>query len=198
MRRLFGGKKKKQEVAPPVKKDPFDFTKHQAKLEGHTDGISAKLHKVEGEIKANYAKLKRTAINSEKRYIKQRLKQLLMKRKHLQGQLNRYTNQQMMIDKVAYNKETVDDTIEMAKYMKEANQVQKDAMKNFDMDEFQDNIDDMQELAYENDEIAELMNDQFDMDVDEDLDAELENLENELEVQEMMKDDNKDVQTNKY
>lgn len=197
MRRLFGGKKKKEVVAP-VNKDPFDFTKHQAKLEGHTDGISSKLEKVEVEIKAKYAKLKRTAINSEKKYIKSRLKQLLMKRKHLQAQLNRYTNQEMMIDKIKYNKETIDDTIEMGKYMKEANQVQKNAMKNFNMDEFQDNIDDMQELAYENDEIAELMNDQFDMDVDEDLDAELENLENELEVQEMMKDDNKNVQTNKY
>lgn len=32
-------------------------------------------------------------------------------------------------------------------------------MKNFDMDKFQDAVDDMQDLARENDEIAELMND---------------------------------------
>lgn len=50
-------------------------------------------------------------------------------------------------------------------------------------------MDDMQDLAYENDEIANLMNEQFDMDIDDDLDEELANLENELEVTEMMKTD---------
>ena len=65
----------------------------------------------------------------------------------------------MMFDRIKYNKETVEDTIEMGKYLKEANQAQKEAMKHFDIDEFQDHIDDMEELANENNEIAELMND---------------------------------------
>ena len=110
-----------------------------------------------------------------------------MKRKNLEGMLNRYSNQKMMFDKIQYNKETVEDTIEMAKYMKDANDAQKQAMEQIDFDKFQDHIEDMEDLAYENDRIAEMMNDNFDVQVDEDLDAELENLENELAVEEMMK-----------
>ncbi len=197
MRRLFGRKKKKV-VEPPKPKDPFNFDKHQNKVDGMCDKTNDKLAKVQEEIQVLYSKMKKTAIRSEKTYIKNRLKQLLMKRKHLTKQLSRYTNQQMMVDKVKYNKEMVDDTMEMGKCLKDANETQQEAMKNFDIDEFQDAMEDMEDLAYENDRIAEMVNEQFDVEVDDDLDEELADLENELEVQEMMKNEQTNkVQTNK-
>ena len=192
MNRLFGKGNKKAEVAPPVNpREPFDLNKHTQKLDTKTDEMERRMRDLEAEIRTYYAKLKTTALTSEKTFIKTRLKNLLMKRKNLEGMLNRYSNQKMMFDKIQYNKETVDDTIEMARYMKDANEAQKRAMDQVDFDKFQDQIEDMQDLAYENDRIAEMMNDNFDVDVDEDLDAELENLENELAVEEMMKVNNK-------
>lgn len=192
MNRLFGKGKKKVEVAPPANpKEPFDLNKHTQKLDTKTDDLERRMRELEVEIRTYYQKLKTTALTSEKTFIKTRLKNLLMKRKNLEGMLNRYGNQKMMFDKIQYNKETVEDTIEMARYMKDANDAQKKAMEQIDFDKFQDNLEDMQDLAYENDRIAEMMNDNFDVEVDEDLDAELENLENELAVEEMMKVNNK-------
>ena len=88
----------------------------------------------------------------------------------------------MMFENIKYNKDTVDDMIDTGKYLKEANQTRQEAMKHFDMDEFQDNIDDMQDLANEQQEIGDLMNDNFNIDIDDDLEDELANLETELEV----------------
>ena len=188
MNRLFGKGKKKVEEAPPANpREPFDLNKHTQKLDTKSDDLERRMREVEAEIRGYYAKLKTTALTSEKTFIKARLKNLLMKRKNLEGMLNRYSNQKMMFDKIAYNKETVEDTIEMARYMKDANDAQKKAMDGIDFDKFADQLEDMQDLAYENDRIAEMMNDNFDVEVDEDLDAELENLENELAVEEMMK-----------
>lgn len=192
MNRLFGKGKKKVEEAPPANpREPFDLNKHTQKIDTKTDEMERRMRDLEAEIRTYYAKLKTTALTSEKTFIKTRLKNLLMKRKNLEGMLNRYSNQKMMFDKIQYNKETVEDTIDMARYMKDANDAQKKAMEQIDFDKFQDHIEDMQDLAYENDRIAEMMNDNFDVDVDEDLDAELENLENELAVEEMMKVKNK-------
>ena len=47
----------------------------------------------------------------------------------------------------------------MGKFMKEANNKYKDAMDNFNIDEFQDNLEDMQDMAREHNEINEMMND---------------------------------------
>ncbi len=44
-----------------------------------------------------------------------------MKRKHLQTQFGRYNNQLMMFDQIKYNKEMVQDTMEMGQALKEAN-----------------------------------------------------------------------------
>lgn len=187
MQRLFGKGKKKEEAPPENPKQPFDFNKHTEKLDTKVDDMEKRMKDLEGEIRQYYQKLKTTAVSSEKAYLKTRLKNLLMKRKNLEGMLNRYSNQKMMFDKIAYNKETVEDTMEMARYMKDAVDVQKKAMEQIDYDKFQDHLEDMEDLAYENDRMAEMMNDNFDVQVDEDLDAELENLENELSVEEMMK-----------
>ena len=112
-----------------------------------------------------------------------------MRRKMFENQVNRYSNQKMMMDKVQYNQETVQDTIEMGNYLQQTNKVQQQAMKNIDIDKIQDAMEDMEDLAWENDRLAEVMNQNFNVDVDEGLEDELANLENELAVQEMINTD---------
>ncbi len=194
MQRLFGAKKKEEPKVEP-KVEPFDLGQHTAKLDVKTNETDAKLKQLEDEIKLYYQKLKATTITSEKNYIKNRLKNLLMRRKMMENQINRYSNQKMMMDKVQYNHDTVQDTIEMGRYLEQTNKIQQQAMKNIDIDKIQDAMEDMEELAWENDRLAEIMNQNFDVNVDEGLEDELANLENELELQEVMKAQSKDKAT---
>jgi len=191
MQRLFGAKKKEEPKVEP-KVEPYDIGKHTAKLDVKSNEADTKLKQLEDEIKLYYQKLRATTVTSEKNYIKNRLKNLLMRRKMMENQLNRYSNQKMMMDKVQYNQETVQDTIEMGRYLEQTNKIQQQAMKNIDIDKIQDAMEDMEDLAWENDRLAEIMNQNFDVNVDEGLEDELANLENELELQEMMKVQSKD------
>ncbi len=191
MQRLFGAKKKEEPKVEP-KVEPYDLGKHTAKLDAKANEADSKLKQLEDEIKLYYQKLRATTVTSEKNYIKNRLKNLLMRRKMMENQLNRYSNQKMMIDKVQYNQDTVQDTIEMGRYLEQTNKIQQQAMKNIDIDKIQDAMEDMEDLAWENDRLAEIMNQNFDVNVDEGLEDELANLENELELQEMIKVQSKD------
>jgi len=191
MQRLFGAKKKEEPKVEP-KVEPYDLGKHTAKLDAKANEADSKLKQLEDEIKLYYQKLRATTVTSEKNYIKNRLKNLLMRRKMMENQLNRYSNQKMMMDKVQYNQDTVQDTIEMGRYLEQTNKIQQQAMKNIDIDKIQDAMEDMEDLAWENDRLAEIMNQNFDVNVDEGLEDELANLENELELQEMIKVQSKD------
>jgi hypothetical protein len=42
----------------------------------------------------------------------------------MENQINRYSNQKMMMDKVQYNHDTVQDTIEMGRYLEQTNKIQ--------------------------------------------------------------------------
>ncbi len=193
MQRLFGAKKKEAPKVEPVV-EPFDLGKHVAKIDVKTNEADSKLKQLEEEIKLYYQKLRATNVTSEKNYIKNRLKNLLMRRKMMETQMNRYSNQKMMLDKVQYNHDSVQDTLEMGKYLEHTNKVQQQAMKNFDIDKIQDAMDDMEDLAWENDRMAEIMNQNYDVEMDAGLEDELANLENELEVQEMMQAKNNQQQ----
>ena len=135
---------------------------------------------------------------SEKNYIKNRLKNLLMQRKMVEQQMNRYFGQKMMVDKVQYNQEVMQDTMQMANFVQQTNKVQQQQLKQFDMDKFQDAMEDMEEAAWENDRIAETMNQDMYNQNDLELEDELEGLENQLDVQAMMEKDNSKNQNFKY
>ena len=160
--------------------------------------MDAKLKKIEEEIRIYYDKLKKTVVMSEKNYIKNRLKNLLMQRKMVEQQMNRYFGQKMMVDKVQYNQEVMQDTMQMANFVQQTNKVQQQQLKQFDMDKFQDAMEDMEEAAWENDRIAETMNQDMYNQNDLELEDELEGLENQLDVQAMMEKDNSKNQNFKY
>ena len=189
---LFFGKPK---ATPPpktgntmtTKKTDYSVERRTAELDVKCDELESKLKTMETDIKCYYEKLKRTNLTSEKNYLKGRLKNLLMRRKQIEHQLGRYNGQKMMMDKVVFNQQNVQDTLEMAHHMRQVNEVQQKQLDTLDFDQIQDTFEEMEELAWENERIAELVNQNYEVDMDEDLDAELENLENELEVQDMMK-----------
>ena len=195
MKNLFGTTKKEQ---PKPEEPKYDINAHTAKLDSKTTDLDAKLKKIEEEIRIYYDKLKKTVVMSEKNYIKNRLKNLLMQRKMVEQQMNRYFGQKMMVDKVQYNQEVMQDTMQMANFVQQTNKVQQQQLKQFDMDKFQDAMEDMEEAAWENDRIAETMNQDMYNQNDLELEDELEGLENQLDVQAMMEKDNSKNQNFKY
>ena len=186
MNRLFGKKKKKVEKAPENPPEPFNLDKANQEIDLKANETTRKLEETQAEIIKFMKQYKKTAISSQKQYLKGRIVMLQRKKKHLEQQLNGQMNRQMILNQVKFNKETVDETAQMAKFMKETNKVTQQAMKQVDYDEYMDNIEDMQELAYENQQINDMLTDNYAMDFEEDFDAELENLENELALDEMM------------
>ena len=202
MEHFFGKKPsngpKKTETNIASKQTEYSLGKRTGELEAKCDQLETKLKMLETDIKGYYEKMKRTNLTSEKNYLKGRLKNLLMKRKQIEHQMSRYNGQRMMMDKVQFNQENVQDTLDMATHMKQINEVQKKQIDNMDMDAIQDTFEEMEELAWENDRIADMMNQNYEVDMDEDLDDELENLENELAVQDMMNNNSVNEQTQGY
>ena len=189
MDRFFGKKKETKSQPQPQQtqaKPKFNMDQRLVEMDQKEEQLDTKMKTLEADIRIHYEKLKRTNLTSEKTYLKNRLKNLLMKRKQIESQLSRLNNQKMMMDKVSFNQQNIQDTIEMGNHMRELNKVQKEQLEQMDFDQIQDTFEEMEELAWENDRINDMMNQNFDVDVDEDLDEELENLENELEVQDMM------------
>ena len=68
--------------------------------------------------------------------------------------------------------------------MKEANQVQKDMMKDLDMDELEDVRDEMEEMMQDTQEINDMLNRNYNVDVDDyEIEQELKDLDDEMFIQ---------------
>eukprot|EP01015_Nassula_variabilis_P016289 TRINITY_DN2485_c0_g2_i2.p1 TRINITY_DN2485_c0_g2~~TRINITY_DN2485_c0_g2_i2.p1 ORF type:complete len:141 (-),score=69.99 TRINITY_DN2485_c0_g2_i2:40-462(-) len=85
---------------------------------------------------------------------------------------------------VAFTKENIQNTIEMGRAMKEANQVQKDLMKDLNMDELEDIRDEMEEMMWDTQEVNDMLNRNYNMDVDDyEIEQELKDLDDEMFIQ---------------
>ena len=174
MKRLFGSKKKETPVCPPI---VFNPQEHAAKLDAKLSETDNKIKQLDLDIQMYHQKYKSAKTSSEKQYLEQRLKNLLARRKMISSQGNRLNNNLMMMERVSNNLETANDMISMGQYMEIAVNAQKNAMKNFNFDKFQDQMDDVEDLARESDYINDIMNRDFEVDIDDELNAEFEALD---------------------
>ena len=77
-------------------------------------------------------------------------------------------NQQFNVDQMAFANESIADTINTVAAMKDASIVQKEQMKNFNMDEVEDLFDDMADMMADQEEIQDMMGRNFGVECDED------------------------------
>ena len=95
-------------------------------------------------------------------------------------------NQQFNVDQMAFANESIADTINTVSAMKDASIVQKEQMKNFNMDEVEDLFDDMADMMADQEEIQDMMGRNFGVDCDEgELEAELAELDAEIMDEEL-------------
>ena len=110
--------------------------------------IDAKCAKMDQEIQSVYQQL-RSCRGSQKQYLKQRLVQLLKRRKMYGKRVGNYMKHQMVLDNVAFTNENIQNTIDMCQAMKQSNEAQKALMKKIDLDKMEDIRDDMQDMMWE-------------------------------------------------
>lgn len=184
MNRLFGTKKAPAPVIekPVVEEKQIDLVEQSQKVENRVNEIDGKIDTMDAQINDLYMKV-RNSRGSQRDFHKQRLIQLLKRRKMLNNQQKNYMNHQMALDNVAFTQENVTNTMEMAQAMKQGCAANIELMKKVDVDQLQDIKDDMQEMMWECNEINDALNYDLEDDVDEDeLEDELCEIENELKL----------------
>ena len=201
MNRLFGTEQSQPPVeakptqAPPAQNanpqlatgaPKVDLYAQSQKMDNRITDMQNKIQELDQQIKALYLKCK-SSRGSEQKFVKQRLIQLLKKKKMYEGQMGHYYNSQNALDNVAFTNENISNTLDMCEVMKESNDIQAKQMAKIDTDEVADIMDQQREMQMDAEMINEDMNANMDNDYDEDdLDMELAEIENDMSLQGMM------------
>merc|ERR1712151_65493 len=144
--------------------------------------MEQKIKVLDNEIRDLYAKAK-SSRGSQQKFVKQKLLNLLKKKKMYEQQMNQYYGNQMALENIKFTNENIQQNQEMFAMIKESNDVQKKNMQKMDMDEMSDIMMDQKEMQMEMNLMNEEMNAHMDNDYDEDdLDEELAQMENDGEL----------------
>lgn len=200
MNRLFGtaqeqpAEAKPQQAPPQQQAQPnlaqtgpkVDLYAQTQKMDNRINDMHSKIKELDVQIKELYGKA-RSSRGSEQKYVKQRLLQLLKKKKAYEGQMGHYYNSQNALDNVAFTNENIANTLDMCQVLKETNEIQAKQMQKMDMDQMADIMDQQREMQMDAEMINEEMNAHMDNDYDEDdLDMELAEIENDMQLQNAM------------
>ncbi len=119
---------------------------------------------------------------SAQNFAKQRVIQLLKKKKMYEQQLTTSMQQQYQIENMQMQRENMTQQMETANIMKQGLEMQKEMYKQVDVDAMEDMQDEMMEMKQDQDYMNEMMNRNYNMDdVDEaDLDEQLRDYEDEM------------------
>ena len=117
-------------------------------MDNRITDMQTKIKDLDGQIREGYAKAKQSR-GSEQKFVKQRLLTLLKKKKMYEDQMKQYYNSQGVMDRMAFAQENIQNTVEMTNALKEANAVQKEALKNVDIDAMEDMRDEMQDMMWQ-------------------------------------------------
>ncbi|MES1914012.1 MAG: hypothetical protein MHM6MM_006149 [Cercozoa sp. M6MM] len=171
MRRFFGVKKaakpQADEAPAPTLGDSI------SRMDERQKGIQDKIRGLDKQIAEIKKKMAKTRSGPAKNNLKRRALMLLKQRKQYEGQLNRQMQQQFNMEQVQFQKETLQDTMQQVKVMKEAQTALKTEMGNMQLDDVEDLFDDMMETMDDMNEIQDIMSQSFaveDYDEDELLD----------------------------
>ncbi len=114
MNRLFGTKKKEEPkiVAPPKEEKQVDLIEQSKKVENRVNELDGKMSAMDAEIQSLYMKL-RSQRGTQRDFSKQKLLNLLKRRKMMGNQQKNYMQHQMALDNVAFTQENIQNTMEM-------------------------------------------------------------------------------------
>ncbi|KAM3147059.1 hypothetical protein pb186bvf_000775 [Paramecium bursaria] len=189
MNRVFGTTKPAQpapqpaaQQPPPEAPKPMDLTDQQKRMDIKVKELTETIQNIDKDITEQYNK-SRTTKGVVSTTAKQRACMLLKKKKMYEQQLGQLLNNQFTLDQIAFTKENITNTMEMAQAMKQQVDVQKQMFKDIDMDKLDDIMDDMEDMKFETEYMNDMMNRNYSCDVDEgELDREMQEIEADMQL----------------
>lgn len=150
-------------------------------MEDKQKSIEGQISQLEKEVQAQYAVMK-SKKGSAQSFAKQRVIQLLKKKKMYEQQLTTFMQQQYQIENMQMQRDNMTQQIETANIMKQGLDMQKEMYKQVDVDAMEDMQDDLMEMKHEQDYMNQMMNRNYNTDdLDEaDLDEQLRDYEDEM------------------
>jgi hypothetical protein len=175
MRRLFGKKKE-----PALPQGP-SLGENSENLEKRIGVLKGKIEECDSELR-KLRELVGASRGMTQNMHKQKMLQIMKRRKMYAGQLEQLSSTQFNLDQVAFNAENIQSTIDSFNALKRANEVQKQHMKTINIDDLEDTVDSMQDMQYDVQEMNEIMSRSYAIDDvnEDDLEAELAELDQEL------------------
>jgi hypothetical protein len=175
MRKLFGKKKE-----PALPEGP-SLEEHCANLEKRIGVLRGKIEGCDSELR-NLRELVGTSRGTTQNMHKQKMLQIMKRRKMYAIQLEQISSTQFNLDQIAFHGENIQSTVDSFNALKRAIEIQKQHMKKVDIDDLEDTVDSMQDMQYDVQAMNEIMSRSYAIDDinEEDLEAELAELDEEL------------------
>ncbi|CAG9332370.1 unnamed protein product [Blepharisma stoltei] len=174
MRRIFGGKKQPGPPAPTL-------DEANQSMERRVQILRQKISECDKDLADLKEGIKKSR-GASQTMNKQRAVQVLKRKRMYESQLQNLTSQQFNVEQMQFTSQGVQDTIVAVSAMKAAHEVQKKQMKQLNVEQVENMMDDMQDLMMDTEEINEAMSRNYALDgIDEtELDAELAELDEDI------------------
>mmetsp|Transcript_9490 Transcript_9490/g.18327 ORF Transcript_9490/g.18327 Transcript_9490/m.18327 type:complete len:204 (-) Transcript_9490:4718-5329(-) len=174
MMRLFGKKKKEEPEGPSI-------AENSENLEKKIQVLKAKVGECDAELKTLRDSV-RTSRGMSQNMHKQKMLQIMKRRKMYAQQLEQLSATQFNLDAVSFNAESIQTTLDSYNALKKANELQKQQMKKVNLDALEDAMEDMQDMMMDVQEMNEIMSRSYAIDDinEDDLEAELAELDQEM------------------
>ena len=106
-----------EEKAPTSDKPTMDLYGQSQKMDNRVNDMENKIKALDGEIKELYMQAKSTR-GAQQKFVKQRLLNLLKKRKMYEQQMGHYYSSQNALNNIAFTNENIQNTIDMTTAIK--------------------------------------------------------------------------------
>jgi hypothetical protein len=166
MFKIFGVKKKEKKETPPAS-ERFDIEKSAARLIDRTHDIKLKLEKIELELKSALETYRNSRTQQDKLKAKKKAVEALKRKKMYQAQLQNLEQTSYNVENVTMQAEIARDNMDIVRILKQTNDMQKQMMKEMNVETVDDMIDEMHEAKYIQEEFTEAMQRNYDVEVEE-------------------------------
>jgi hypothetical protein len=163
---IFKGKKKQETKQTPTEKIP-DLDKSSARLIDRTHDVKLRLEKIELELKCALETYRNSRTQAEKLRAKKKAVEVLKRKKMYTAQLQNLEQTCINVENVSLQAEVARDHIDIVKILKQTNDMQKQMMKEMNVETVDDMIDEMQEAKMIQEEFSDSIQRNYDIDLEE-------------------------------
>jgi len=163
---IFKGKKK-QETKPILSEHKPNLDKSAARLVDRSRDLKLRLEKIELELKCALEAYRYSRSHAEKLRAKKKAVDVLKRKKMFTAQLHHLEQTSLNIENVSLQAEVARDNLEILRILKQTNDMQKQIMKEINVETVDDIIDEMQEANLIQEEFSDVFQRNYEIDLEE-------------------------------